>query len=270
MALRMNGYLMASVAELRIASTAQRVRCFVDGSTVADTTSAMLIWEPRRLVPMYAVPEKDLDAELVPTHSVGVDLATLPPALGPENFALHTCPGQAFTVRTQDRDLPGAAFRPSDRDLAGRVELDWNAFEWMEENQPVIGHPHDPFKRIDVLPSDRHVVVSLDGGQLAESRRPVALLETHLPLRWYLPREDVRMDLLEASEHRTICAYKGHAAYFSVPGSEQGRDVAWTYADPLHDALLVKNHICFFSERIDLVVDGVMLERPVTLWSKPD
>jgi uncharacterized protein (DUF427 family) len=106
--------------------------------------------------------------------------------------------------------------------------------------------------------------------QLAESRRPVALLETHLPLRWYLPRDDVQMDLLVFSDHRSTCAYKGHAAYFSVPDSEDGRDVAWTYTDPLHDALLVKHHIWFFSERTDLALDVVALERPVTPWSKPE
>ena len=101
--------------------------------------------------------------------------------------------------------------------------------EWLEEDEPVIGHPRDPYHRIDVNRSSRRVKVSLDGKTLAESDRPIALFETGLPTRWYLPREDVNMALLEDSDTRTTCAYKGHAATFSVGGHE---DVAWTYVDP--------------------------------------
>jgi uncharacterized protein (DUF427 family) len=167
--------------------------------------------------------------------------------------------------------LAAAAFRPDDPDLAGYVSLDFGAFTWLEEDEEGVGHPHDPFKRIDTLGSSRQVVVALDGTVLADTSRAVALHETGLPARWYIPRDDVRMELLEPSSHRTTCAYKGHASYYSVEGAgTAGRDIAWTYPEPLHDAERVRDLVCFFSERTDLRVDGVPVDRPVTPWSPPD
>jgi uncharacterized protein (DUF427 family) len=148
------------------------------------------------------------------------------------------------------------AFRPDDEALGGRVVLDFARFEWREEDEPVMGHAHDPFKRIDVLRSDRHVVVSLDGTVLAESRRPTALFETLLPVRWYLPREDVRLDLLSPSSTHSVCAYKGVASYLSAEG-DAGADIAWYYPDPLHDAEQVRDLVAFWSERAHVTVDGV-------------
>lgn len=160
------------------------------------------------------------------------------------------------------------AFRLTDPDLGGRVTLEWAPFDWLEEGQPVTGHPHDPFKRIDVLPSDRHVVVSLGGTVLADTTRAVALYETHIPSRWYLPREDVRMELLRPSAMTSVCAYKGLATYFSLQdGTDVVEDVAWTYEDPLHEVAGVRDHVCFYAERTDLCLDGVDLERPRTHWS---
>lgn len=270
MALSMGEYLRSSFPELRIEPTSRRIRCQIDGTTVGDTTRAMVVWEPRRGVPVYAVPERDFTADLSP-FSAPPPPDDLPPFLGPENFAMHTTPGEALTVRWADRDLPGAAFRPKDPDLTGYLVLAFAAFTWIEEDEPVIGHPHDPFKRIDVLRSNRHVVVSLDAVVLADSRSPAALLETHLPVRWYLPPEDVRTDLMTPSDTQTVCAYKGHASYFSVTdGGQDGRDLAWTYLEPLNDAAQVRGMVAFFSERCDISVDGGPTGRPVTPWSSPE
>jgi uncharacterized protein (DUF427 family) len=269
MALRLGDHLLSLHDRMLYEPVARRVRCSLGGVPVCDTTGAALVWEPRRVVPMYAVPEADLTAELVPTASVPVP-ENLPPMLGPVNFALHLDPGTSLDVRVGDDVAAAAAFRPDDPDLAGLVILSWQPFDWLEEDLPVTGHPHDAFKRIDVLPSSRHVVVSLDGVVLADTRDALALHETHLPVRWYLPREDVEMDLLVDSASRTICAYKGRASYFSLAdGSTAGRDIAWTYPDPLHDAAWVQDRVCFYSERTDLTVDGVVHERPVTPWSSP-
>jgi uncharacterized protein (DUF427 family) len=270
MALRMGELLRSTLPELRIEPTPRRLRCYVDGVTVGDTVRGMVVWEPRRGVPVYAVPESDFTGELVPS-TLPVVPDDLPPFLGPENFGWHTTPGDAFAVRAAGRTLDGVAFRPSDPDLAGYLILDFSAFDWVEEDEPVIGHPHDPFKRIDVLRSGRHVVVTLDDRVLADSKNPAALLETHLPVRWYLPREDVAMDLLNPSETRTICAYKGEASYFSVAdGGPDGRDLAWTYPEPLNDAAQVRDLVAFFSERCDIAVDGEPMGRPVTPWSSPE
>lgn len=271
MALKMRGYLMESVAQLRFENTSRRIRVRHGDRTLIDTTAAVLVWEPRRIVPGYAVPEDELDAQLVPNEAPAQTADGLPPVLGPANFALHTTAGQSLDVQVGEDLLPSAAFRHEEPDLAGYVSLEFDAFTWLEEDEEAIGHPHDPFKRIDTLKSSRHVVVALDGTVLADTTRAVALHETHLPVRWYIPQDDVRMELLEPSSHRTTCAYKGVASYFSVVGAgDAGRDIAWTYPEPLLEAEPVRDLVCFFSERIELSVDEVLLERPVTPWSKPE
>ncbi|KAA1419933.1 DUF427 domain-containing protein [Mumia zhuanghuii] len=266
----------ASMSELRVHRVPQRVRASVDGATIVDTTSAVLVWEPRRVVASYAVPVSDLAASLEPPssheaheHAVRMD-AGMPPVLDPSSgFGVHTTAGSAYDVRTASRSLPGAAFAPDDPALRDHVVLDWAAFDaWFEEDEEMVGHPHDPFSRIDCLRSSRHVVISVDGQVLADSRRPVMLLETWLPVRYYLPWEDVSQDLLTPTETTSVCAYKGTAAYWSATTeAKTHRNIAWSYAEPRHDALPVRDLVAFFDERVDRVVDGVPLDRPVTPWS---
>jgi uncharacterized protein (DUF427 family) len=273
MALRLGPHLSALHAELRWEPVTRRIRASLDGVPVLDTTDAVLVWEPRRVVPMYAVPPADLRADLVPRAAAEVPEG-LPPVLGPVHFEWHHTPGRDHDLVVGDRTVPAAGFTPDDPDLGGRVVVEWAPFDWVEEAQPVVGHPHDPFKRIDVLPSERHVVVSVGGVVLADSRHPVALAETHLPVRWYLPHDDVATDLLVGSPTTSTCAYKGHAAYVSlradaVPGlpEDERHDVAWTYPHPLHEVAAVRGMFCFWAERTDLEVDGVALPRPDTFWS---
>jgi uncharacterized protein (DUF427 family) len=148
--------------------------------------------------------------------------------------------------------------------LEGFVAFYGDAMDgWYEEDEQVFGHPRDPYSRIDVLKSSRRVKVSVDGTVLAESDRPIMLFETGLPARYYLPREDVRLDLLEPSETRSQCPYKGQARYWSYGSA----DIAWTYEDPLHDAGGVRDLICFLDERADIEVDGRPQERPHSRWS---
>jgi uncharacterized protein (DUF427 family) len=274
MAMHLGAHLSGLHDELRYEPVTRRVRASLDGVPVLDTTDAALVWEPRRVVPMYAVPPADVTASLVPSAAAEVP-GRLPPVLGPVHFEWHHTPGQSFDVVVGDRTFPAAAFAPDDPDLAGRVIIDWSPFDWVEEAHPVIGHPHDPFKRIDLLPSDRHVVVRLGGVTLADTRNAIALYETHIPVRWYLPHDDVVTDLLVGSPSTTTCAYKGHAIYVSVaPGAidgvgDEGADIAWTYTHPLAEVAAVKGMVCFYSERTDLELDGVAVPRPVTPWSSP-
>ena len=161
--------------------------------------------------------------------------------------------------------IPDEAVRRRD-ELPGLVELDWHAMEeWLEEEEPAFGHPRDPYHRIDVRRTSRQVRVSLNGETLAESSRPLALFETALPTRWYLPREDVRMDLLTEGELRTTCAYKGHARHYDF-GEQDG--VAWTYDEPEREVAPIAGHIAFYDERVDIEIDGVPQERPVTPFSR--
>ena len=274
MGVRMMDLLSGNLGALRYEPTAKRVRVFLGGEPVADTREARLVWEPRRVVPTYAVPLAALSGQLVPAgaesgadEDVGVRLPAISsrPILDPTvPFDAHFCAGTAFDVIAGEETGAAAAFRPDDPDMADYVILEFNAFEWREEDERIVSHPHDPFGRIDVLRSSRRIRVESDGRLLAESSRPMLLFETLLPVRYYLPRQDVVVRL-EDSDTVTYCAYKGRATYYSVPDGP--RDVAWTYHEPLHDAEQVRDHICFFDERLDVIVDGERRHRFVTPWS---
>jgi uncharacterized protein (DUF427 family) len=250
--------------------TARRVRVAHAGQMVADTDRPLLVWEPRRIVPSYAVPVGDLRAELFPDAVDPLEDDGRPFLSPGTPFAMHTTPGRSMTVRTNGGDRPAAAYRPADPDLDGYVVLDFFSFdEWFEEDERIVGHPRDPFKRIDVRSSSRHVRVEFDGQVLAESSRPLLLFETGLPTRYYLPRDDVRMDLLRPTSTRTYCAYKGQATYWSVDlGDRTLEDVVWTYEAPLSDASVVIDRISFFNERVDVVIDGARSDRPATEFTK--
>jgi uncharacterized protein (DUF427 family) len=235
------------LSELRYASTPKRLRAVLDGRTVLDTRNALLVYEPRRIVPWYAVPPRDLRLELTEQDPAPIpDLQS--PVLPPRHNEWHTVAGRSMHLEGHGE----VAFRPDEPSLEGRLILHWEPFEWLEEDEPVMAHPHDPFKRIDVLRSSRHVRVDVGGVTLAESSRPLMLIETSLPVRWYLPSDDVRMDLLTPSHTRTVCAYKGVASYLSADGAP---DVAWVYRDPLHDALRVKDMLSFW-RAATVYVDG--------------
>jgi uncharacterized protein (DUF427 family) len=268
MAVQMAHHFRSAMRELRYEPVSRRIRCSLEGEPVVDTTDAALVWEPRRVVPMYAVPPSDIAAEIIDEGAAEVPVG-VPPVMGPANFSLHTCPGRVIGLTLGERVLHGVGFRPDAPELAGRIELSWGEFDWREEEQDVLGHPHDPFSRIDILAAGRHVVVSLGDQVIADSRRPKVLYETGLPPRWYLPAEDVRTDLLEPSDTLTTCAYKGHAEHFSLTAAgPDGKDVAWVYRQPLHEVAPISGLVCFYNERTDVSVDGVTMPRPRTEWSK--
>ncbi|HEX6249781.1 MAG TPA: DUF427 domain-containing protein [Nocardioidaceae bacterium] len=276
MAIQMRDLMMGALAELRIHPVEKWIRASVGDAVLVDTRRAALVWEPRRVVPSYAVPRDDVAGELVPF--AGDPGGERPVQMGRDGllvldprtpFSVHTCPGESLTIRTAAGDLTAAAFSPGDQALTDYVVLDWNAFsQWFEEEAPVMGHPHDPFDRIDCLPSSRRITLVVDGRVVAETERATLLFETPLPVRYYIPRADVDMDLLRPSTLRTLCAYKGTASYWSVQVDDRLLpNLAWTYEKPLHDALPVTGLIAFFTERLDLMLDGVRAERPVTPWS---
>jgi uncharacterized protein (DUF427 family) len=263
MGTRMRDLLGSAHESLRHEPTAKRLRVYLADELVADTGNGLLVWEPRRVVPTYAVPEADVVAQLEAVGKVTelADEALLVPT---NPFATHTCTGAVFDVVVPGARRAAAAFQPDDPDLTGYVTLDFNAFDWREEEETIVAHPHDPFRRIDILASTRHVRLEWEGRLLAESSRPLLLFETLLPVRCYLPRADVVVDL-KPTDTVSYCAYKGRASYFSVPDGPS--DVAWTYHEPLHEAEPVRNHIAFFDERVDVIVDGQRRERPITPWS---
>jgi uncharacterized protein (DUF427 family) len=150
------------------------------------------------------------------------------------------------------------------------VAFAWDVFDaWFEEDFELTTHAIDPYHRIDVRPTSRRLVVSADGVTIAETAEAQVLFETSLPPRWYMPREHVLAEL-EPSDLQTSCAYKGHASYFSVrAGDRLIENIAWTYPEPRHDAVAVRDLVCFFNETVDHELDGELQERPRTPWGQP-
>lgn len=228
-------------AGLRHEPVEKRVRA----DDAVDSTRAVLVSEPRRVTPSYAVPEADIAVPVMPGgETIPAPGGLLHPGIP---FAAHTAPGEPVTLGGR------AGFRLADPDLAGYVVLDFAAFDaWCEEDEPIRGHPRDPFSRVDVRESSRTVRIESGGVVLAESARARWLFETLIPVRFYLPREDVRVPLT-ASDTRSYCPYKGQASYWSAG---EHADIAWSYEDPLPDLPMIAGHVAFWDERVDVFVDG--------------
>ena len=276
MAVHMQSLFMNTLQDLRVHPVDKWIRASVGGTTIVDSKRAKVVWEPRRVVPSYAVPVADLEGELVPyAGDAGTEMPVRldqdsPVVLDPRTpFTVHSCPGVALTISTAEHDLAGAAFAPDDADLDGYVVLDWDAFEeWHEEDERVIGHPHDPFDRIDCLRSSRHVVISLDGQVLADTTRQ-RCCSRHL---WgcattFRGRTSGWTFSGPAPSSRSARTRGWRRTWSVGAGGEEATDIAWGYEHPLHDALPVRDMVCFFTERVDLTVDGEEIPRPVTPWS---
>ena len=231
----------------------RRVRGLKDRETVVDSKRVHMLHESR-ILPVWYFPQEDVRMDL----------------LRETGHTTH-CPWKGDSRYYAFGDVEKAAWtypKPiaGMERLEGLIAFHFDALdEWLEEDEPVIGHPRDPFHRIDVNRSSRHVKVSLDGRTLAESDRPLALFETGLPTRWYFPREDVNMDLLQPSETRTICAYKGRASTFSSGAHD---DIAWTYSEPEREVEPIRDRIAFYNEFVDVELDGEPQERPASPFSK--
>jgi uncharacterized protein (DUF427 family) len=243
---------------IRIERAAKRVRVYLGGVAVADTTRPLLVWE-KPYYPTYYFPVADVRTELLEADG-GVARS---PSRGD---------GVTFTVRAGGREAAAAALRYEDsplEDLRDAIRFEWDAMDaWFEEDEQVFTHPRDPYTRVDILPSSRHVRVDVDGVTVAESSKPTLLFETGLPVRYYLPKTHVRMDLLTATESVSHCPYKGQADWWSVrAGDRVHEDLAWSYRTPLPESQKIAGLVAFYNEKVDLYVDGVLQDRPHTKFS---
>lgn len=227
----------------------RRMRAVLAGETVADTTRGMLLHETG-LLPVLYYPEEDVRDEMLEP-------------------AAHTtrCPfkGTAsyWTAIVGDRVAANAVWsylEPPDsaKWLRGYRAIDWDAMdEWFDEDERIEGHLRDPYHRVDVRASSRHVRILLHGAVVTETRRPKVLSETGVPNRFYIPPEDVEPARLEPSRKRTVCPYKGRASYWSLRvGDMLLDDAAWSYESPLENASKVAGHVCFLHDDLDVEVDG--------------
>jgi uncharacterized protein (DUF427 family) len=237
---------------VRIESSQKRVRAFVDGVVIADSTHPVLVFEGPNY-PQYYFPLEDVRTDLlVPTDTVTHSTS--------RGDAKH------FTVKVGDDERVDAAWQYTEspmEELRTLIRFDWPAVDqWFEEDEEVIVHPRSPYTRVDILPSSRHVRVEIDGVVLADSTHAHVLHETGLVPRWYFPKEDVRMDLLVHTDTTSQCPYKGQAEYWSARiGDRVEDDIAWSYPAPLPESARIKGLISFYNNLVDLFVDGEKEER---------
>jgi uncharacterized protein (DUF427 family) len=248
----------SSRGAVRTEPSHKRVRAFLNGVPVVDTTDALYVWEGPNY-PQYYLPLRDVaEGALVPTSTTRRS-----PSRGTASY---------FTVRAGDREVEDAAWTFADSplpELRDRVRFEFDAMDrWFEEDEEIIVHPRSPTTRVQILPSSRHVTVSVDGVVIADTHRPTFLYETGLPRRTYFHKLDVRMDLLTPTDTTSRCPYKGTASYWSVrtPRGER-RDLAWSYPTPLPESERVAGLIAFFDEKVDVTVDDEPQERPHTPFS---
>ena len=250
---------ISRAGRVRVEQGAKRVRAYLGGEVVAETTRPRLVWEVP-YSPAYDFPIEDVRTDLlVPSATVSHS-----PSRGD---ARH------YTIKAGGREAVDAARRYVDSpipELRDLIRLDWDAMDgWFEEDEEVYTHPRDPYTRVDILASSRRVRVELDGVVLGESTNARVLLETGLPPCWYLPKTDLRMDLLVPTATVTHCPYKGQAQYWSVRvGDRLVEDLAWSYRTTPPESQKIAGLVAFYNEEVDLFLDGQLQERPVTKFSR--
>lgn len=238
----------------------RRVRVLLAGITVADSRRVQLLFLPPPRS-AYVFPREHVRWELLRETGRTTAMAGLGQVAG-------------WTVEAGGKVAEGAAWTVTEppaglEALSGHVGFHWSRMDgWYEEDDEVFVHPRDPYHRVDVVTSSRHVEIRVGGELLAGTDRPRLLFETGLPTRYYIPRLDVRQDLLEKTSTTSRCPYKGVATYWSVRvGDRVFPDLVWSYEAPIPECPKIENLLCFFNERVETIVDGELLQRPATPWS---
>lgn len=243
---------------VRIEPGQKRIRVTLAGRTVAESDNTLLVWE-KPYYPTYYFPSADVDTSLLApsgeTHRS--------PSRGESE--LHN-----IKVAGTERTHAVAWYRESPIDeLVDRIRFDWGSMDsWYEEEEEVYVHARDPYSRIDILPSSRHIRVEIDGVTVAETRQPRLLFETGLPVRYYMPKGDVNMELLTPSELVTSCPYKGDAGYYNVTvAGTTHPNIVWWYPFPVEESSRIAGYVSFYNEKVDIYVDGKLETRPQTVFA---
>ncbi|MBA2272947.1 MAG: DUF427 domain-containing protein [Actinobacteria bacterium] len=248
------------VSVLRFEPTSRRIRAILGGTIIADSTDAQLVLEGNG-IPVVYFPMDDVRMDLLePTDR--------------RTHCRHKGEASYWSIRAGETFAKTAAWSyksPISQAEAIRdhVAFYWDKMDsWYEEDDEVFAHPRHPFHRVDVLHSSRHIRVAVKGETVAETTRPRLLFETLLPTRYYMPKLDVRMEMLQPSETVTRCPYKGKASYFDVVvGGEVLKDLVWVYEAPIPECPKIANLFCFLNEKVEIYVDGELSEVPSTRWS---
>jgi uncharacterized protein (DUF427 family) len=247
---------MTEHPRLRLEPTSKRLRVMLGGEMVADTTSALMVWEVP-YYPNYYFPGEDVRTDLLVETGETKDS----PSRGVATFLSVKADGAEGTAYTYREPLLP--------EIGGRFVFVWKTMDhWFEEDEEVYVHARDPYTRIDITPSSRRVRVEIDGVTVADSTNGSFLFETGLPTRYYLPKVDVRQDLFTPTDRATSCPYKGTARYWSVGVNGSSlENVVWGYDTPLPESQKIAGLVAFYNEKVDIYLDEVLQERPKTKFS---
>ena len=245
---------------LYLEPTPKRIRVEVGGETIADSRRASMLHEGGQQ-PIYYFPPQDVRADVLEPS----DRHTHCPKKGDASYHTIRAGGEVVEAGAwyYPDPLPGT---PPIKDL---IAFYFDRMgRWLEEDEEIGVHPRDPYHRIDVLTCARQIRISLGGAVLAESERALALFESNLPVRWYIPAQDVSAELV-GSDTVTHCPYKGEARYHSVsaPEGDDGTDLIWYYDEPRDEVARIRGRLCFFNEKVDIELDGEPQDRPASPWS---
>ena len=255
------GYAQHPGYQISFEESPRWVRASFAGETIVDARHARLLHETKH-IPVYYFHKDEVRMDLFEA----TDHHTHCPFKGEASY---------WTLRVGERTAENVMWSyPVPYDEVGTIK-DYVAFywdkmdHWYEEDEEIFVHARDPYKRIDVVDSSRPVKIVLGSETVAESSRARFLFETRLPTRYYLPRDDVRTDLLEPSDSHTRCPYKGIASYHHVRvGDRLYEDLVWTYPEPIPECLKIKDYLCFFNEKVDAIfVEGKKIPDVETPWS---
>ena len=238
----------APAHKLYLDRSPRRIRVVIGGEVVADSSDARLLHETG-LMPVYYLPQDDVRGEFLEAS----DHTTHCPFKGDAAYYTVTVGDdrRENIVWTYPDPIDGAP------PFAGLLAFRFDAVdEWYEEAERIGVHPRDPYHRIDVIPSDRAVVIRIGAEVVADTRRATLLFETGLPTRYYLPAEDVRLELLEPSDTVTRCPYKGTTSRYWSIRTDDGvvEDAIWVYDDPRDEVRGISGLLAFFQEKVTLEV----------------
>lgn len=244
---------MSDRGRVKIEQSERRVRVMLGGEIVADTTRPLLVWEVP-YYPTYYFPEADVRTDLL--------VETGETRRSPSR-------GEATQHVVKVNGAEGTAYsfpEPKIDEIAGHYAFVWKTMDhWFEEDEEVFVHARDPYTRIDIVNSSRRVRVAIDEETVADTTNAMFLFETGLPTRYYIPKTDVRFDLLTPTDTQTACPYKGTARYWSVTvDGETHEDILWGYDTPLPESQKVTGMVCFYNEKVDIYIDEELQERPKT------
>jgi len=249
-------------SEHRIQScpTPKRIRAIFNGEVIADSTNVLILRETRH-APVYYFPKSDIHMERLRNSEHGTTCSIK----GKASYWHITSNDKVIENAAWSYETPVAGAEK----IAGYTAFYFNMMDhWYEDDEEIFVHPKDPFVRIDVRKSKQPIRVVIGGETVAETTQARLLYETGSVTRYYIPKEDIRMDLLESTDLNTSCPYKGTCDYWNVKIKDvEFENVVWSYPHPHPEASGIENLLCFYNEKVDeILVEDKPASTSKILW----